>query len=342
MRASRLLSILLLLQTRGRMTAQALAEAFETSVRTIYRDIDQLSAAGVPVYAERGRDGGFQLIEGYRTRLTGLSPDEAETLFLYGLPGPAADLGLGDALAAAQLKLLAALPVEGASRAARVGGRFHLDPVSWYRGAEAADVLPALAGAVWNARRARILYQSWSGRVEREIEPLGLALKAGVWYAVAQVGTAEGVGALRTYRVAAIETLTVLDEVFERPADFDLAAYWSAWVADFEARIFQGEAVLRLSPRGLERLSALALSPTVAAMAARTRSAAGADGWVRVTIPVEGIENAAAEVLKLGAEAEVLAPPALRRRVGEIIAALGRFYAAGGDSALAMAADPGL
>src|SRR5579863_4682773 len=150
MLASRLLSILMLLQTRGRMSASALAEEFEVSVRTVYRDVDQLSAAGVPVYADRGRSGGFQLLDGYRTKLTGLTSAEAEALFLSGLPGPAADLGLGEAMARAQLKLLAALPEGRRDDAGRIATRFHLDPVGWYRSAEDAALLPALAGAVWN------------------------------------------------------------------------------------------------------------------------------------------------------------------------------------------------
>jgi predicted DNA-binding transcriptional regulator YafY len=321
MRASRLLSILLLLQARGRMSAQALANEFEVSVRTLYRDIDQLSAAGVPVYAERGRAGGFELLDGYRTRLTGLTPTEAEALFLSGLPGPAADLGLGEAMAQAQLKLLAALP--GREGAGHVAQRFHLDPVGWYRGVERTDVLPTLAEAVWNSRRIRIRYESWTDVVERELEPLGLVLKAGVWYLVAQSGERP-----RTYRISAIETLALAAETFQRPKAFDLAAYWSAWAKDFEARIQQGEATLRLSPAGFKRL--LLLSPAANEMAARTASAPDADGWVRVTIPVEitSLDHAAAEILKLGVEAQVLAPPALRRHVAGFAARLSALYPA--------------
>lgn len=321
MRASRLLSILLLLQTRGRMSAQALANEFEVSVRTLYRDIDQLSAAGVPVYAERGRAGGFELLDGYRTRLTGLTPVEAEALFLSGLPGPAADLGLGDAMAQAQLKLLAALP--GREGAGHVARRFHLDPVGWFRGVERTDILPTLADAVWNSLRIRIRYESWTDVVERQLEPLGLVLKAGVWYLVAQSGERP-----RTYRISAIETLALTAETFPRPKSFDLAAYWSAWAKDFEARIQQGEATLRLSPAGLKRLSLL--SSAANEMAARTASAPDPDGWVRVIIPVEttSLDHAATEILKLGVESQVLAPPALRRHMAEFAARLSALYPA--------------
>ena len=157
MLASRLLSILMLLQTRGRMTAPELAEEFEVSVRTVYRDIDQLSAAGVPVYADRGRAGGFQLLDGYRTKLTGLTQPEAETLFLAGLPGPAAELGLADLLATARLKLMAALPA--GAQAERIAARFHLDPAGWFRTPEPATLLPEIARAVWNERFLKIRYK---------------------------------------------------------------------------------------------------------------------------------------------------------------------------------------
>ena len=133
MRASRLLSILLMLQTRGRLTADQLAATFEVSVRTVYRDIEQLSAAGVPVYADRGPGGGFQLLDGFRTKLTGLTEHEAESLFLSGLPGPATQLGLADQLLSAQLKLTAALPERSRAGAQKIAQRFHLDPVDWFR-----------------------------------------------------------------------------------------------------------------------------------------------------------------------------------------------------------------
>ena len=159
MRASRLISVLLLLQTRGRLTAEDLARELEVSVRTVHRDIEELSASGIPIFAERGSHGGFQLVEGYRTRLTGLTPAEAETLFLSGTPGPAAQLGLGTVLAAAQLKVLAALPPELRSRASRINQRFHLDAPGWFQEEESAASLQPIAAAVWADRRLRMNYR---------------------------------------------------------------------------------------------------------------------------------------------------------------------------------------
>jgi predicted DNA-binding transcriptional regulator YafY len=155
MLASRLLSILLRLQTRGRMTATELAGEFEVAVRTIHRDIDQLSAAGIPVYAERGRNGGFRLRDGYRTTLTGLTRPEAEALFLTGLPGPAEQLGLAGIASSARLKLMAALPANIQEGAERMAARFHLDAAGWFRGTDLLPSLHQLAEATWGRPTAQ-------------------------------------------------------------------------------------------------------------------------------------------------------------------------------------------
>lgn len=185
MQSSRLLAILLRLQTQGRVSAAVLAQAFEVSVRTIYRDIDALSAAGVPVYAEKGRHGGFVLRGGYRTHLTGLNRPEAESLFLAGVPVAAAQLGLGPALDTTRMKLLAALPDAARQDAQRVASRFHIDPVGWFQGPDEQALLPELAAAVWSQRLLQVRYDSWKGVVERRLAPLGLVLKGGLWYLVA-------------------------------------------------------------------------------------------------------------------------------------------------------------
>ncbi|HEU4426808.1 MAG TPA: HTH domain-containing protein, partial [Pilimelia sp.] len=183
MRADRLLSIVLLLQSRGRQTAGQLAAELEVSVRTIYRDVLALGSAGIPVY---GDSTGYRLVDGYETRLTGLSADEARGLVLAGLPGAAADLGLAEAVTAAQLKLTAALPEALRERAARMRQRFHLDAPGWYHDGDNCDHLAAVADAVWRQHVIAVRYESWSRVVERRLEPYGLVLKAGKWYLVAR------------------------------------------------------------------------------------------------------------------------------------------------------------
>jgi predicted DNA-binding transcriptional regulator YafY len=308
MRASRLLSILILLQMRGRMSAEALAAEFEVSVRTIYRDVDQLSAAGVPVYAERGRSGGFQLLDGYRTRLTGFTPAEADALLLAGVGGAAADLGIGAELAQAQLKLLASLPPDSGASAQRVATRFHLDPINWYTRSEPLDLLPSLAAAVWRDQRIRIRYESWRDLVTRDVDPLGLVLKAGVWYLVAAVKRQP-----RTYRVSNIQALEPIKGVSKRPARFDLSRYWTAWSRDFERRLMRERAVVKLSPLGRRILRDTSAAAHEAVEAAHTPCKP--EGWVKAEIPVESIGYATRQLLRLGAEIEVLAPAELRTAV---------------------------
>ncbi|MEH0985106.1 helix-turn-helix transcriptional regulator [Micromonospora sp. CPCC 205556] len=322
MRASRLVSLLLLLQNRGRLTARELADALEVSVRTVYRDVESLGAAGVPVYADRGPAGGYRLLDGYRTRLTGMTAGEAEALVLAGMPGPAAELGLGSVLAAAELKLRAALPTELADRGDRVRQRFHLDAPGWFRDPEPVPHLTALADAVWEDRLVRVRYLRWQRprEVTRVLAPLGVVLKAGRWYLAARAGDQ-----LRTYRVGAVQQVTVLDERFDRPADFDLAAFWADWTDRYERGVYRDEARIRVTAAALEFM-AYVFPP---AMSRAAREAAGepdAQGWRHTTLPIESVRHGHTELLKLGAQVEVLAPAELREMVAATAHAMAERY----------------
>jgi predicted DNA-binding transcriptional regulator YafY len=316
-RASRLVSIMMMLQSRGRVSARALAEHLEVSTRTVYRDIDELSAAGVPVVVERGAAGGFELLDGWRTTLTGLTPGEAQSLFVSGLPGPAVELGLGETMASAQLKLLAALPQAWQAEAQRVSARFHVDLAGWYRRSGPVAHLRVIADAVWSDRRIAVRYESWDG-IDRVLEPLGLVVKAGDWYLVARPAAARGRDRpARTYRVSNIRSLTV-EGGFTRPDDFDLAATWTASTRRFEQGILRGTARVRVTPRGRVLLrGASAQVEDAVDRALGEHIAAGADGWIPgvIEIPIESIENATGQLLGIGADVEVLGPPELRARV---------------------------
>jgi predicted DNA-binding transcriptional regulator YafY len=320
-RASRLVSILLLLQSKGRMTAQELADELEVSVRTVYRDMDSLAAAGIPLYGEAGHEGGYRLIDGYRTRLTGLTTGEAESLFLTGLPSAAADLGLGASVTAAQLKLMAALPPELRDRAGRVAERFHLDAPSWYRDADSAPQLGGVATAVWDQRVIRIRYLRWEKphQITREIEPYGLVFKAGRWYLVAAAGATT-----RTYRISRILDLEPLDATFERDGTFDLARYWEEYLRHFDQRRLVASATIRISPGALARLPEVA-EPAVVEAARRTTQP-DTHGWLRVTIPVDEPRQALADLFRLAPDIEIIHPAELRATMIETVRALSRLY----------------
>jgi len=319
MRANRLLSMLLVLQARGRVTAQALADEFEVSVRTIYRDADELAASGVPIYADRGPGGGFRLLDGYRTRLTGLSSGEAEALLMVGLPGPAADLGLSAPVATARLKLLAAVPGSAVDAAARIADRFHLDPFDWYRRAAPPPHLTALAQAVWAGRRVAIRYESWSATVQRTLDPLGLVLKGGGWYLVARAGRD-----IRTYRIAKVLDLQVLEERFDYPAGFDLAAHWRGTLERFARELRRETATLRVAPAALDRIDRLGSD---AAEAIRSMTADD-DGRRTATVAIESIEHASELLIGFGNAIEVLEPPALRQHLSELAGLVAALYGA--------------
>lgn len=324
MRSSRLLSILLRLQLQGRCSASELARLFEVSVRTIYRDVDGLSAAGVPVHAERGRHGGIVLREGYRARATALSAAEAQGLPLAGLGGVASDLGLGPEAASAQLKLLASLPLEGGAdalaKAQRMAERFHLDPLPWYGRAEALERLPLLAAALWHDQALSLSYAAWRGERQLRVAPLGLVLKGGLWYLVAQAA-----GRTRHFRVSSILSMDVLAESVPRPRRFELADYWRKAVQRFEAELMCERARVKISDEGLRLLRAQ--SPAMSEHAQQSLRKTAQPGWFEAELPIEAAPYSARQLLRLGSELIVLSPKTLREALVAEAAAVLALYA---------------
>jgi predicted DNA-binding transcriptional regulator YafY len=276
---------------RGQLTAQELATHFEVSIRTVHRDVESLAAAGVPVEAVRGPAGGYRLAGGYRTKLTGLTAAEAEALFVA--PAPAAELGLGGVLANARLKVLAALPAELQERATRAERYFHLDARRWFRAEDTVPHLPTIAAATWQEQRLSARYREGRRVVRRTLDPLGLVLKAGAWYLVARRSAG-----MRVYRVSRFVSVHVRDDTFERPEDFDLAAFWEEWSQTFEASRPRVDVTLRASDLVLRYLP---------------RDVQAGDGVY--TVGFESLEEAFRELLKFGPDAEVLEPVELRDRI---------------------------
>jgi predicted DNA-binding transcriptional regulator YafY len=319
MRASRLVSLLLLLQSRGRLTAAELATELEVSERTIHRDVEALAAAGVPIYAERGPYGGIRLVDGYRTRLTGMTADEAEALFLAGVPGPAAELGLGTVVAAARLKVLAALPPELRTRASRLVERFHLDAVGWYQGSEPVPLLAAVSEAVWESQQVSVDYRR-DRMVTRVLEPLGLILKAGVWYVVAQFE-----GQVRTYRVSRFDRVEPTGERFERPPGFDLAGYWAESTAAYERETPRTAVSVRVRTARLGRLRDVVGQRIMDE--AEPLSGEEDTGWTRLHLRLDWPDEIAGRLLSLGPDLEILEPAILRAEIEALAGGVIQRYA---------------
>src|SRR6266571_3186086 len=319
MRADRLLSVLLLLQVHRRLTARELAKRLEVSERTIHRDMEALSAAGFPVFAERGSGGGWMLVEGYKTNLPGLNKDEIQALFVTKPLRLLADLGLDKASDAALIKLSAALPSSHRAGAEQARQRIYIDVSGWNRSEESARFLPVLQEAVWQERRLQFTYQRGGGceAVERLVDPLGLVAKGSVWYMVAAVD-----GDVRSYRASRIEDARLSEDACVRPKGFDLADYWEKSAVSFKANLPQYQAKVRVAPDVFPRLR-------YAGRFARVERAdkPDAEGWVPVSLRFDVEEMACEYVLSFGPRIEVLAPESLRDKVLNMAHSVIAFYA---------------
>src|SRR4051794_11506783 len=320
MRASRLLSLLLLLQTRGGLTAAELAEELEVSVRTIHRDVEALGAAGIPIYAERGPHGGNRLIDGYRTKLTGMTPEEADALFLSGLPGPAAELGLGTVVASSRLKVLAALPTELRGRATRLLERFHLDAAGWFRPGDTVPWLATIAESVWEGVRIELEYDRGGRQVRRLVDPLGIVLKAGTWYLVAGHE-----GQLRTYRVSRVVEVVLTDARTGRPASFDLSTYWTESIAAYERDTPRIEVTLRARRGAARWIEDVIDGPALAS--ATELPDPDPDSWRTIRLTLDWPREVPGRLLALGGAVEVLAPATLRAEIAALASEAAARYA---------------
>ena len=320
MRADRLLSLLLLLQTRGQMSARALAEELEVSERTIYRDVEALSTAGVPIYAETGVKGGFSLLDSYHTTLTGMNDAEVRALFMLSIPEPLADLGVSQELRSALLKLTAALPAQRRQDEAEVRQRIHLDANWWFQGGESVMHLPVMQEAVWQDRKLVIQYQvPYGPLVEQEIEPYGLVAKAGVWYVVYRIN-----GRFQAKRVSKIRKVQLGVEQFSRQEDFDLAAFWQTWCEAFETQRAHYLVEMRVAPRFVDQLPYYfgeavldKLSPV---------DTTKTDSWLELTLSFESLEEARKKLLELGGVVEVLTPLPLRLSLADYAMQIVKIY----------------
>ncbi len=313
MRADRLLSIMMLLQARRQMTAEELANELEVSKRTIYRDIDALSTAGVPVYANGGPGGGYALLDSYRTTLTGLNENEIQALFMLTIPSPIADLGINQQLKAAILKLTSTITSDYPQHADYLRQRLYLDAASWFQTDEPVPHLKIVQEAAWQDRQLLLSYRRQNGTVsEQTISPYGLVAKASIWYLVA--ATEHG---MRVYRVSRIEAVQLSQKHFTRSQDFDLARFWTDWVTGYRVSLPKYPVTLRIGPDLIPVLPYI-LGEGIRSLVEQAEP--DMEGWRVLNYTFEKIEEAQAYVLGMGASVDVIAPEELRVSVLKLAA----------------------
>ncbi|MFC9282588.1 helix-turn-helix transcriptional regulator [Streptomyces collinus] len=312
MKSDRLLSILLLLQTRGRVPAPELADRLEVSVRTIYRDVEALSASGVPVYAERGRHGGIELLAGFRTDVTGLTADESRALFILAAQGAHAALGLDAALGSALRKVMAALPEPHRPAAEVTSRRILVDATRWRSGPGRSVDLQVLQDAVFADRRLRVSYRHSGQRESRTytVDPYGLVAKAGVWYLVADRRAAP-----RLFRADRVRSARLLDEPVRRRSGVELADVWEVLRRQVEER---PEGAIDVTVRvRRERLDMF--QRMVGALLAELPEDDGEGDWVTVRLSYPAL-RAVRQLLGFSDQVEILDPPEAR---AELLRAIG-------------------
>jgi predicted DNA-binding transcriptional regulator YafY len=301
----------MLLQSRGRLTAQQLSEELEVSVRTIYRDMEALSMAGVPVYAERGPGGGCALLHSYRTTLTGLTQDEVRALFMLSIPASLAELGVDHELRVALRKLSAALPAAARSDEERARQRIHLDPTGWSEARKPIPHLPTIHQAVWDDCRLHLTYRlPWAARADWLVEPYGLVAKTDTWYLVCARR-----GHFRVYAVSRVLDARLSGETFERDEGFDLVTFWRTWCAEAEKNRPSCPVVARVAPEFVPFLPSY-FGESIREAIARAGPPDG-EGWISVTLPFESVEDARDRILGFGRAVEVLGPVAVRNSVSD-------------------------
>ncbi len=320
MRADRLISLLMLLQTKGQMTAQDLADRLEVSTRTIYRDLDALSISGVPVYAERGPQGGCFLMDSYRTNLTGLNENEVRALFMFTVPGLMEDLGADKASEAAMLKLTASLPAPFQQDAEKVRQRIHLDTAVFFQQSEPTPYLHLVQDAIWQERRVRMIYRRSDGNwVKRLVEPLGLVAKANVWYMIAK-----SFNVPFTFRISRIQEAELTESQFTRPANFDLQQFWSRWLENFEKKHARYDVTITLAPTQTTLMVDVFGEGMYHLIT--EESQALPNGRLQLTIPFSSQEDACRRLLGLGTAVTVIHPVELRTHLAETARSVVEIY----------------